>query len=376
MAKILSKHHSVDLLTVVENRKEEKHSADLRTIFDQVICFRHSKAREYFGAWKILFSPRPLQVGYFHSRKMASWIATHHRRYDLLYCSTVRSAEYVKTLKTAKVIDFVDAISLNYREAVKYTRGFWKAVYTIEMRRLPDYERHLADHFDMSFITARKDRDHIHSGGRPGRLVVPNGVKTDLLKRSCGESEDHRIAFLGKLDYRPNEDACIFFVRDVFPRIRKAVPGLEFDIVGMNATKKIRNLQKHTGVNVTGSVDDPYRYLERSKIVIAPIRFGAGIQNKILEAMALGKAVLTTPVGAGGISGAMDGEHLIIADHNGPEEMAGKIIRLLGDDAARRRIGVAARELISKNYTWAHAEKLLLGSLSSILTRQPMTEES
>lgn len=377
MAKILSKHYTVDLLTAVENQKEEEYSADLRTIFDRVISFRHSKAREHFGAWKALFSPLPLQVGYFHSGRMASWIKTHHHRYDLLYCSTVRTAEYVKSLKTTKVIDFIDAISLNYREAVKHTRGFWKAISAIEKRRLPGYERHLANHFDMCFITARKDRDHIlHNGGSPGMVVVPNGVKVDLLKRHFDGKEDHRIAFLGKMDYRPNEDACTFFVRDVFPKIRKAVPGLEFDIVGMNATKKVLNLQRCAGVHVTGRVDDPYRYLERSKIVIAPMRFGAGIQNKVLEAMALGKAVLATPEGAGGISGAKDGENLVIAGHDKPEDMAGIIIRLLGDDGARRRIGIAARELISKNYTWDRAERILLKSLSSIPSPRPMTGET
>ncbi len=367
IAKILSKRYTVDLLTVVENKEDEASLADLRRIVNRVFYFHHPRIKEYAGFLRAFFSPKPLQVGYFYSRKMASWVRSRHSRYDAVFCSTIRSAEYVKGLDVTKCIDFIDALSLSCGAAAKYSNLFWRTVYNSESKRLLNYERGILNTFDISFITAQKDKDYILNGTNNKMLVLPNGVNSKLFQRKFSGEQENRAAFLGKMDYRPNEDACVFFVREIFPRIKKEIPEFGFDIVGTNTTKKVLNLQKVEGVRVIGRIDDPYYYLERAKIIVAPIRFGGGIQNKILEAMALGKLVITTPVGAGGIPDAENKKHLIVVGHQHPDEMAETIRRFLNDEKARSEIGKEARQLILKSYTWDGAEEILLGNLSSIM---------
>ena len=366
IARILSKNYKIDLLTLVKNQ-EEKYLDNLRERFDKVICFRHPKIYEYFGALKAIFSSKPLQVGYYCSPKMKDWIKRNYGNYDLVFCSTVRTSDYVRDLDVKKCIDFIDAISLNYHQAVKKAKGLWKIIYSVENKRLLDYERKIAEDFDLSFITAQKDKDFILEKDNGKMVVLPSGVKEELLKREFVGKEEDLLVFFGKMDYQPNEDACLFFAQEVFPKIKKRVPSAEFYIVGMSPTKKVLGLRKIEGVKVTGRVDDPYSYLEKSKIVIAPIRFGGGIQTKILEGMALGKAVLTTPIGAAGIVEAKDGKHLIVADHEKPNEMAEKAVLLLRDDELRKKIGGSARSLILENYRWDKTENKLFENLKTIL---------
>jgi len=367
IGKILAKNYQVDLLTLIENKEEEKYFSVLRKTFNNLIYFYRPKIYQYSGAFRALFSSKPLQVGYYYSPQMASWIKENHKNYDLIFGSEIRTAEYLKGLKIKKCIDFVDAISLNYQQAVKNVKGAWKLIYFFENQRLLNYEREIAKNFDLSFITTKKDKDFILKGENKKLVVLPNGVKEELLKRKFNGKEENWLSFFGKMDYLPNEDACIFFAQKIFPKIKDKFPNLKFIIVGTSPSKKILNLRKISGVEVTGFVKDPYFYLEKSKIVVAPLRFAGGIQNKILEAMALGKLVFTTPVGAGGIPETKDGEHLIIVDYKNPEEMTKKIVRLLNNEELRQEIGMRARELILENYTWDKVEKKLVENISLII---------
>ena len=135
----------------------------------------------------------------------------------------------------------------------------------------------------------------------------------------------------------------------------------------MNPTKKVKNLERIKDIKVTGFLKDPYKILEKSKLVIIPLRFGAGIQNKVLEAMALGKAVVTTEIGARGISGIKNGEQLLITDFKKPKETDERIIDLLRDGQAQKRIGENAREFILKNYTWKNVGDSLLANIAEII---------
>jgi len=368
IAKILSKNYKVDLLTLIEDKAEEQYVDNLKKIFNNITYFYHPKIYEYFGALKAFFSFKPLQVGYYYSPQMASWLKERYKDYNLIFCSTIRTAEYAKKLNVKRCIDFIDAISLNYHQAVKRAKGLWKMIYSVENKRLLDYERKIAKDFELSFITTQKDKDFILEKDNGKMVVLPNGVKEELLKREFVGKEEDLLVFFGKIDYQPNEDACLFFAREVFPKIKKEVPRVKFYIVGVNPTKKVLNLQRIEGIKVTGGVPDPYSsYLEKSKIIVAPIRFGGGMQNKILEGMALGKTVLTTPIGAAGITEAKDGEHFVVADYKKPDEIAKKAVLLLKDDELRRKIGKSARKLILENYTWDRVEKKLIENLSLIV---------
>ena len=176
--------------------------------------------------------------------------------------------------------------------------------------------------------------------------------------------EKNWIVFLGKMNYYPNEDSVVYFARQVFPLLRSKLKNVKFIIVGAYPTRRVQALSKIPGVEVTGFVDDPYEYLGRAKVVVAPIRLGAGIQNKILEAMALRKPVVTTSKGARGIAGGADGKHFVVADD--PEKMAEKILELLNDPERRREIGQNARALIEERYTWDVIGAELLAEIEKV----------
>ena len=152
------------------------------------------------------------------------------------------------------------------------------------------------------------------------------------------------------MDWLPNEDAMTFFCRDVLPLIRARVPGVELTIVGREPTRGVRNLAAQHGVAVTGRVDDVRPFVRDAAVYIVPLRIGGGTRLKIFEAMAMGKAVVSTAVGAEGLPVVHD-RHLLIADD--PQAFANATVRLLEDSSCRNRLGRAARDLVATRFDWA-----------------------
>jgi len=300
----------------------------------------------------------PLQVGGYFDRKVSRWLKEHAGNYDIIYVHHVRMAPYAIELGRYRILDYHDAISMHYQRAIPYAKGFWKAFYLSENKRVLSYELEMLRKFDKAFIVSQIDKDYLLRNSNLKQpsvshcpiTVIPMGVKNEVLLRPIYEGEEQNwIVFLGKMNYYPNEDAAIYFAKEIFPLVKEKIKDLEFVIVGAYPTKRVFKLEKIKDVRVTGFVEDPYEYLERAKVVVAPMRFGAGIQDKILEAMALRKAVVTTPLGAQGIEGE-DGKHFVVADR--PEEMAEKIMELLNDVEKRKVIGQNTRALIEEKYTW------------------------
>jgi len=383
LAKILLKKYKVDLLTLIENKKEEKYLFDLKKIFNQVFYFYHPGFFEYFGALKSFFSTKPLQVGYYFCPKVASWLKRNYQNYHLIFCSTIRSAEYVLNLPTRKVIDFVDAISFNYSLAKEYAKGFWKLIYFIENQRLLNYEIAVLKKLDLSFIASQKDKEYLIQNSKfkiqnaklktqnsklqdlDAKIVVlPNGVKDEILKMEAKFQEKDIISFFGKMDYQPNEDAVFYFANEIFPHLKKEFPQLKFYILGTNPSKKVKKLARLKDITITGYLPNPYQILQKSKVIVAPIRFGAGIQNKVLEAMALGKAVVLSEVASRGIEGE-DSFHFLVAKN--PKEFVEKISSLLKDKEKRIFLGKNAKNLILEKYTWEKVGGKLISQIEKVI---------
>lgn len=366
-AKLLARDHDVELLIVDEGPPDEEAVDTLESSFSDVTTFTYPTYRFYLNAGRGVFSRRPLQAHYYWFRRVHRWIDDRIDQYDLLFCNHLRTAEYVRGRAVPKAIDLVDAMSRTYGSMSRELSGLQRAIYTLERRRLPEYERRLVEEFDVSFITSPVDKRHIESGWRaaPELTVVPNGVDRQLLGRGPTTTEQSgTVVFLGKMDYFPNEDAVCYFVEEIFPAVRDAVPTATFRIVGMNPTETVRQLGDRPGVEVTGFVDEPTDYLIDADMVVAPLRHGAGIQNKILEAMALGKAVVTTPLGSEGIDGT-DGTHFVVADS--PGQFAEATTELLSNKRRRLEIGREAHELISREYRWETIAESLLNPVDDLL---------
>ena len=297
------------------------------------------------------------------------------------------------------IMDFVDVDSDKWTQYSKYA-GFPKSwIYALEGRRLADYERGIAEAFDHSiFVTQaevevfKKLNPHIQSV-----IAISNGVDLDyfsptyLNKKSAidyGQStkdqepstinqqlesrnqppatSDHQpesslqqretsnqqpvIVFTGAMDYYANIDGVVWFTKEVLPLIKKEIPNVQFYIVGSNPTKKVIELSGNNGVTVTGYVRDTREYLRRATVAVVPLRIARGIQNKILEAMAMGLSVVATPQAFEGIE-AEPGRDLILGEN--VEKIAEGVIKLIEEVSLRKSLGVNARRVSEKNYCWA-----------------------
>ncbi len=181
-------------------------------------------------------------------------------------------------------------------------------------------------------------------------VSIPNGVDVSAFESMAGRSEDpNRLVFVGLLRYTPNADAVRWFSAEILPRIRARAPEVRLDVVGKGPTPEIAALAG-PGVEIVGSVPDVRPAMSRASVVVVPLRVGSGTRIKILEALAMGKAVVTTSVGCEGLA-VCDDEHVLVADT--PEGFADAVIRLLADVALRRRLGAAGRVLVARDHLWS-----------------------
>lgn len=207
--------------------------------------------------------------------------------------------------------------------------------------------------------------------------VVPNGVDLSFFApaRMGEEEEGRRIVFTGSLDYYPNEQAVLSFARQCWPLIRERVPGAEWWIVGRNPPRSVQRLARLPGVTVTGTVPDVRPYLARASVVVVPLLIGSGTRLKILEALAMRKAVVSTTLGAEGLAVA-SGRHLLLADT--PEDFVSAVVLLFEDTRRRRALAEAGRCLVEQAYSWESCQERLAALLSEeeLLGRTPLSPGS
>lgn len=364
---ILSEEYEITLLYLQEHDETE----DMSPLYEK--CHRVEKFR--VAKWKrccqailgYLFLNQPLQVGYFYSREMKEWMEMHASEYPNILCMHIRTLQYLLRMKklqptsTKVYLDGIDAITLNYYNSYKTSHGIRKLMNWMEYRRMAVYETRAYEEVEKSILISERDKEYITGqlGVKCEPKIIYNyaidyGYMPEIEKQKC------TIAFMGKMDYAPNVDAVIHFVNGVYQDLKKHYPKLEFQIIGGNATAEIQRLGQLDGIEICGFVENPAELLQRATLVIAPMVSGSGLQNKIVQAMYLGCAVVTTPIGADGLTGVSEKE-LIIAESQ--EEMLDKMIEYLDENAdmARKQIGQNAREYIKQNYSYEKIQKEVIG---------------
>jgi glycosyltransferase, family 1 len=351
LLRMLSIDYDIDLMYTFCDRKSTLyHNAELPNICRNVYSVKMNKCRMISQAILGFFKKRPLQCYYFYSYKLQNIIDQKIDSYDFVVCNNIRTAEYVINHSTCnKYIDYVDAISMHYEKAATLANFIWKFIYTLEAKRCLNYELEVLSKFNKAIIISDIDKNHIlcKSQLTSKISVVPNSISID--KRSVSYQDNVNIVFVGTMDYEPNVIAVDFFCKTVFPIVKEEYSQAKFFIVGSRPTRRVCKL-KSEDVIVTGYVDDPKEYLLNSAIVVAPMLTGAGLQNKILEAMSLGCVVVTTTLGSEGLSEVMNEKELFIIDDS--KLMANLIIKLLLDVDVRAQIGKNAKEYVEKNYTF------------------------
>ena len=229
--------------------------------------------------------------------------------------------------------------------------GLRRTLLDIEWRKLRAREAEACCQAALTIAVSDDDRRRLASLAPEARIAaIPTGVDTHYFSPNGYHEHANRIVFSGSMDWHPNEDAVAHFADAILPRIRADVPDVSMTVVGRNPTPRLRDLAARAGIAVTGTVDDVRPWIAEGAVYVVPLRAGSGTRLKIFEALARGKAVVSTTVGAEGLA-LEPGRHFVPADD--PDAFAGAVVQLLRDAERRRALGAAGRSLVEAYYSWA-----------------------
>ena len=281
---------------------------------------------------------------------------------DVLYVDGHQSAQYVTGhVDVPVVVDFCDSLELLYRRQVACQNGINEKIrYWLESHSLGRYEASIATQVHLSVFISEADAAVVRKrSSRMKSVVICNGIDTEYFmpeKHSSDLTKRFRCIFTGVMNYPPNEDAVCHFVEEVLPYLQKHIEHLEFWIVGASPTQRVLELEKQKGVRVTGRVDDLREYMAQCDVFVSPLRFGAGVKNKVLAAMAMKLPLIATKLSCEGIR-VETGVHFISADDR--EEFLVAMRRFLDDPSLCGQLGGAGRTLVCNDYSWQRYAGLL-----------------
>lgn len=309
-----------------------------------------SKIKSFFHTLMGIFSRRPLQISYYYDVHVQQYIDQCVMESDICIAALIRTWAYLEHHKEDKILvfDMVDSIALNYEISKRNVKSlFWRFIYSIESKRLKLYESLAIKKSDITYLFNEKECRYWSKTGNV--RLLPHGVAEELFGYKKFDSAYHNaVVFIGKMDYQPNIDAIIWYMNQVHKIIGTMVPLV---IVGAYPTGEVKKIAAQIGnVTVTGYVEDPYIYLNSAMAVIAPMQTGGGIQNKVLEGMALGKVNIVTRLAAEPIVGSEHKKNILIADSK--EEFMEVILDIAKDKNKYSELGMRAKELIYTHYTW------------------------
>jgi glycosyltransferase involved in cell wall biosynthesis len=235
------------------------------------------------------------------------------------------------------------------------TVAWRRAVLAVEWRKLRAREAAACRRADLTIAVSEQDRNRLAELAPNARITwIPTGVDTEYFSAAENHERPAHLVFSGSMDWHPNEDAVRYFMADILPLIRAEIPDVSFSIVGRNPSAQLREDAAAAGAFVTGTVDDIRPHMAEAALCVVPLRAGSGTRLKIFEALAMGKTVVSTTIGAEGLA-IESGHHFVAAD--GAHDFARAVITLLKDDVQRRRIGAAGHRLVESLYSWAQVAR-------------------
>lgn len=352
-ARVLSRDHELHLATFIQSNDETYNIGEISSIFSRVEAVLLRPWESYRNMLLGLFSGLPLQVSYFRSKKMRYRIEKmmSEEKYDAVYVFHLRMASYAINLKGSyKILDLTDAVSLFLLRMANYKRALFKQILLRESKHTRKYEDKIIKLFDECWIISDADKQALGAGGGGSNVfVVPNGIDTDHFKPGpLSLDEGKNIIFVG---YMGDESVSTvkYFLKKIFPIVRADVPQAKFHIVGADPPNEIIKLQKDGNIIVTGYVKDLRPFYNKANVMAAPMLFVAGVQNKILEAMAMEVPVVTSNYGNEGID-AVNGEQIFVEDD--PQKFACRVIELLKNVELGKKIGCSAGKFVREKYSW------------------------
>ncbi len=353
----LAKNNEIFLYALSDKDIDGENIKHLKQFCKKVKVFRLSKIRIFLNLLRTTFSRIPWQVGYFYSRAAQKEIDNIISEYkpDHIFCQLIRTSEYAKNYKNIpKTLDYMDVFSKGIERRLPALPFYSKPLYKAEQQRLVEYEAEIFNYFNNKIIISEQDRDLISNPEKNKIAVIPNGVDSAFFK-PVDSAKEYDIIFNGNMNYPPNVESVEYLVKIILPIVLKKNPGIKVLISGTNPTARVKALAS-ANVIISGWVEDIRKNFSKSKMLVAPMFMSIGLQNKLLEAMALKIPCITSTLANNALS-AKNGESILIADT--PEEYALYINDLLSHEDKAQKIGINGHKFVLENYRWERENEKL-----------------
>jgi len=377
----LARRHEITYLSFADPAASDADREGMRQVCAELdVVPRRDPAkgtpRFYLDAARHVIDKAPYAVAKYRSPAFQARVRHHFAsgRFDLMVCDFLVPVVNLPARLPCPSVLFTHNVEADIwrRHAETAGHAVKRALLRQQWQRMLRFERAALRRFDLVLAVSENDRDtfqRLYPGGlrRPAH-IVQTGVDTKFFTPPDAEPRRTHLVFTGSMDWLPNEDGMSWFIRDILPRVRQAEPDITISIVGRAPTPAVKRLAEIPGVTVTGRVDDVRPHIAEASVYVVPLRIGGGTRLKIFEAMAMGKAVVSTTIGAEGLP-VTPSKDIVIADE--PERFASSIVQLIRNDAMRRSVETAARRLVVERYDWSVVARDFDAALASAYARRP-----
>lgn len=358
--KSLSNAYDIHLCCLADKPITELQASELKKITVSLTVHVLNKWVRYWQLLMGLMSPKPFQVHYFYQKKIkkATGKQIEVLSPDLIYCQLIRVAEYVKHIHhIPKTLDYMDALSMGMMRQASINKGSKRYLMKVEGERLKRYENRIFDYFNHHTIISEQDKQFISHTANYTIKVVPNGIDGSFLNYKETIKKEYDLVFVGNLNYAPNIDSCLFIIDELLPALVRRYPDIKILLAGTSPHEKIVERAKSIeSITISGWVDDIRASYLSSKICIAPLFIGTGLQNKLLESMALGVPCVTTNLANNALK-AKPNTDILIA--NTLQEFVSKIENLMTDQKLYTTISESGKLFVKHHFNWEASSKTI-----------------
>jgi sugar transferase (PEP-CTERM/EpsH1 system associated) len=358
--KELSKYYDIFLVALQEEPLHPEALSKIKPYCKEIHLVKLSLFTKCLGITRAFFKGLPMQCGFFYSHKAKRKIEKLIREIspDHIYCFMIRMAEYVKNHKECRTtLDYQDVLSMGMKRRYEKASFWKKPVFLYEYQALKRYEKNIFSCFTHKTIITSIDRDLIPHPQKQDIHVIPNGIDFERFNYVKTE-KNHDLIFAGNMAYPPNVDAVLFLAKSIFPKLLHKYPNLKLCICGATPVPAIKALSCEN-IHVTGWVDDMSEYYAQSKVFVAPMQLGTGLQNKLLEAMAMKLPCVTSPLAGKPLEGATHNTNIMIC--NTVDEYVEAISKLLNDNSFYNTLAENGYQFVKTHYDWGEIGKRLEG---------------
>jgi sugar transferase (PEP-CTERM/EpsH1 system associated) len=356
----MKRDHEVRIVAFAADDADRAAARELEGMGYEVATF---EPRGKLAALPQILGSKPMTLVVFGSDALQRQVDAWAQDSDLAYAYSSSMGAFLLRHDLPRVMHFAELDSDKWRQYAERTRFPMSWVYRREHRTLLEFERELAGSVDENVFCTPLEEEIFQRliPGRPS-CVMRNGVDLSRYVPDPDAAEPGHLVFVGVMDYHPNVEGCRWFCDEILPTVQERVPGARLSIVGSHPTPEVERLGSRPGVEVTGFVDEPMDWLRRASVSVAPLRIARGIQNKVLEALAMGLPVVGTTSATQGVEGTPGRDYLVADDASAQIEA---VCGLLRDSERARELGRCGREFVEEHYDW----EVCLRPLDEIIER-------